>query len=297
MEQDLNLISNRRSLYERRFRRVIDYLYENLERDLDLNSLAEVACMSPYHWHRVYQSFFGESIVATVKRLRMQRAASLLVNTRMTVDEIAKQCAYSNLQSFTRIFSAVYGMPPARYRQEGSHQHFSQSLTIANHGNQIMFKVEIQEVAGDSLVGIPHQGSYLNIGRAFDQLVGVAASRQLFSATTRMIGIYLDDPALVEEEKLRSIACISVTAEVQKQSADAPLQATQIEAGTCAVLHYQGPYSDMHAAYQWLFGVWLPASGYEAADQPVFEVYLNNPRETAPNDLLTDICLPLKRKD
>ena len=158
-----------------------------------------------------------------------------------------------------------------------------------------MFKVEIQEVVSDSLVGIAHQGSYMGIGQAFDQLVGIAASRQLFSSSTRMIGIYLDDPAVVDEDKLRSVACISVSPTIQEQSAQAPLQAMHIEAGTCAVLHYQGPYSDMHPAYQWLFGVWLPASGYEAADNPVFEVYLNNPRDTAPNELLTDICLPLKR--
>ena len=60
------------------------------------------------------------------------------------------------------------------------------------------------------------------------------------------------------------------------------------------MLTYKGPYSGIHAAYHSLFGNWLPGSGEEPADQPCYEVYLNNPRDTAPEDLLTEICLPLK---
>jgi AraC family transcriptional regulator len=50
----------------------------------------------------------------------------------------------------------------------------------------------------------------------------------------------------------------------------------------------------MKTAYEWLYGVWLPDSGWEAADAPVFEEYLNNPRDTAPTDLLSEINLPIR---
>jgi AraC family transcriptional regulator len=59
------------------------------------------------------------------------------------------------------------------------------------------------------------------------------------------------------------------------------------------VLRFRGPYATMRAAYQWLYGEWLVQSGAQPADAPVFEEYLNSPRDTAPNDLLTDIHLPL----
>lgn len=49
----------------------------------------------------------------------------------------------------------------------------------------------------------------------------------------------------------------------------------------------------MRAAYEWLYGQWLPASGCrEAADGPVFEEYLNTPRDTPPNELVTLMYLP-----
>jgi DNA gyrase inhibitor GyrI len=73
----------------------------------------------------------------------------------------------------------------------------------------------------------------------------------------------------------------------------APLEPFTLGGGWCAVLRHQGTYATMRAACQWLYGQWLVQSGYEAADSPVFEEYLNNPRDTPPELLLSDIYLPL----
>ncbi|HEX3379751.1 MAG TPA: GyrI-like domain-containing protein [Paraburkholderia sp.] len=74
---------------------------------------------------------------------------------------------------------------------------------------------------------------------------------------------------------------------------DGAVSVTRIRGGEYAVLRHVGPYSDMRAAYEWLYGTWLVQSGREAADAPVFEEYLNSPKETAPAELVTEICLPL----
>ncbi|WP_163540219.1 helix-turn-helix transcriptional regulator, partial [Klebsiella pneumoniae] len=82
------------------------------------------ACLSSYHWHRIYRAIYGETAAQTVKRLRLHRAAGDIVETDLSVGEIAKRSGYPNVQSFNRIFKAAYGMPPARYRKEGSHTLF-----------------------------------------------------------------------------------------------------------------------------------------------------------------------------
>ena len=74
----------------------------------------------------------------------------------------------------------------------------------------------------------------------------------------------------------------------------APLEEVRLPAGRHAVLTFKGPYAGLPAAYDQLFSTWLPGSGNEPADSPVFEVYLNSPMDTAPEDLITEICLPLK---
>lgn len=274
--------------YEDRLNRVTDYIFDHLDDEIDLNALAEVACMSPYHWHRVFHAVRGETIAAFVKRIRLHRAAGYLAHSTMTVDEIARKSGYNSAQSFTRSFRAVYGMPPIQYRNNGSHTHF-EPANIKRIG--AMYNVEVKSMPSMKAITINHQGSYMEIGKAFETLFGWLGARNMITPATRMVGLYYDDPSAVPETALRSKAgAIGTAAEADEVTT----QSTDIRGGDYAVLRHKGPYATMQAAYQWLYGEWLPESGREAADAPCFEEYLNNPRDTAPNDLLTDICLPLK---
>ncbi|WP_291161810.1 GyrI-like domain-containing protein [Ensifer sp. SSB1] len=274
--------------YERRLHRVSDYIYGHLDGDLDLDRLSEIACMSPHHWHRIYRAVHGETLAGTVKRLRLQRAAADLAQSDLPVEAIAQRSGYPNLQSFNRTFKGAYGLPPARYRREGSHVAFE---TASTEGIPDMYEVTLKDVDAFDLVGVAHSGSYMEIGRAFETLYGTLFSRQLFRPEMEMIGIYLDDPELVPTDKLRSLACVSAR---EQMPTDAPLTAQHLDGGHYAVLRHKGPYADMPKAYQWLYGTWLPQSGREIRDSLMFEKYLNNPREVAPTELLSEIYLPLK---
>src|ERR1017187_1184738 len=55
---------------------------------------------------------------------------------------------------------------------------------------------------------------------------------------------------------------------------------------------HKGPYETLGRAYQMLHGAWLPQSGRELRDVPCFEVYLNSPQSTHPEELLTLIHVP-----
>ncbi len=230
----------------------------------------------------------GETLAATVKRLRLHRAAGDLVGTNLSVEEIARRTGYPNLQSFTRIFKSAFGMPPARYRREGSHTVF-QSANGKGFGD--MYPVTTKTISRRELVGVGHTGFYMGIGRAFETLAGTLQARKLYRQDMTMIGVYLDDPDLVAEDKLRAFACVT---EGEHVPAEAPLVHRHLDGGEYAVLRHKGPYADMHKAYQWLYGEWLPKSGREVRDTVMFEEYINNPRDAAPTELLTDIYLPLK---
>ncbi|AYG59315.1 AraC family transcriptional regulator [Rhizobium jaguaris] len=276
------------ALYETRLRRVSAYIHEHLDEELDMEKLAEIACMSSYHWHRIYRAIYGETAAATVKRLRLHRAAGNLVNTRISVNDIAKRSGYPNLQSFNRIFKSVYGMPPARYRNEGSHTIFEPSTQARI---TVMFDVTLRTISPISLIGVAHRGSYMQIGQAFETLFGTIYARGLARPDMRMIGVYLDDPDLVSADQLRSYACVNADDQIP---ADAPLERWNIDGGEYAVLRHKGPYSDMYKAYQWLYAEWLPASGRQLRDAVMFEEYLNNPRDVPPTELLTEIHMPLQ---
>ena len=69
------------STYRQRLTQVVDFIHDNLEGDLSVNTLAEIAFMSPYHFHRIYREMAQETLNATIRRLRLQRAATELIRS------------------------------------------------------------------------------------------------------------------------------------------------------------------------------------------------------------------------
>ena len=277
--------------YEPRMQRVIAHVHDHLDAPLDLNALAELACLSPRHWHRIYHAMYGETLAHTVKRLRLHRAAGQLACSAAPVAEVAKAAGYPNVPSFNRTFKSVYGLPPARFRAEGPHRDF-ELRPEAPH--KPTFEVALVHTEALPVLALEHRGSYMAIGRSFDLLFTRLAAAGLARPGMRMLTSYFDDPALVPEGALRAQAAVAGFAE---PTADCGLLRFTLPATTCATLTHTGPYSSMKAAYRWLFGDWLVHSGFEPANGPVVEEYLNSPRDTAPQDLRTLIRLPLQGGD
>lgn len=283
--------------YRIRLGKVVDYITTHLDRDLDVNTLADIAVMSPYHFHRIYRQLAGETVNASVRRLRLQHGAALLIRTDTSLKRIATQTAYSSVEAFTRAFSQQFGQTPGQYRQQKQ----AQINTVENFVSMlqpckekmIMYPVDIIENPALQLIGIEHKGDYLNIGQAFEKLFHFAATRQLLNQDTRSVAIYYQDPESVDEQVLRSHACINVV-DTNVINGEADISLLEIPAGTCASLLFKGSYAELDNAYKYLFGEWLPNSGKEAADFPPFEEYLNDPKTTPANELLTRVNCLLK---
>ncbi len=153
-----------------------------------------------------------------------------------------------------------------------------------------MYDVEIREAPKRRLAALSHKGAYTDFGTCFEKLAEAASAHNLWPRVRGAVGIHYDDPNLVAEADLRSQAGLVLTD-------DAPipvgLEEVLLQGGPCAVLRYKGPHEGIGVGYDQLFGVWLPNSGREPADAPCYELYLNSPADTAKEDLLTEIHLPL----
>jgi AraC family transcriptional regulator len=96
--------------YTARINRVIDYIVANLHGDLTLETLARVAHFSPYHFHRIFGAMVGETLHQFIQRLRIERAASMLVvNPKKSITEIALDCGFSGSAAFARVFRDTFG--------------------------------------------------------------------------------------------------------------------------------------------------------------------------------------------
>lgn len=269
--------------YARRLDPVLRWLASHPDAAPDLHLLADLACLSPYHFHRVYRAMMGETVNATVQRIRMHRAAAALAGTQASLREVAQRAGYESDAAFNRAFGAAFGIPPGRYRAARS-----RPFDPEEPG---MYPITIENFPGVILAALPHRGSYQDIGPAFDRVFMLAGSRGLASRDTCGYGVYFDDPEQVPARDLRSLAGVPVPPDAAMGDG---LERFEIPEGRCAVLAHTGPYSEMGQAYNWMFSEWLPGSGMVPADFPVFEQYMNDPRSTQPAQLLTRIYLPLR---
>ena len=279
-----------RERYNDRLNRVLDYVYAHLEDDVSFDRLAEVACLSPYHWSRIYSAMRGETIATTIRRLKLQRAADRLANSDLDIGRVTARAGYSSTETLR---AGVQGR--LRHEPRGlPRERLARRLQGCQRGQDASgFPVTVKNLPERRCAGIDHTGPYMEIDHAMGRLFAELAARQVLPAEPAMIGVFFDDPDLGPQKDLRSRACLPVASSV---AIDAPLVETILRGGPYATLSYTGPYADMRDAYRWFLGVWLPASGYEPDDAPIFEAYLNDPREVPQNELRTDIHLPLRQR-
>ncbi len=274
---------------ERRLLRVLDHIHDHPAGDLSLDALADVAAMSRFHWHRLFRAMTGQTMAQAVRRMRMHRAATALVMGEAPLHRVAAEVGYSDVTSFTRAFSDVYGLGPAAFRRRGTLYPVS---FPARPEVTLMYPVTIRIEPERRLAALPHRGPYHQINRAFEKLYALLAARDMIDQSEEMIATYYDDPAATAPDDLRSHAGAVFPPGVVLAP---PLDVVILPAGRHAVLTFTGPYAGLPAAYDQLYAVWLPQSGEQPADSPPFENYLNSPMNTPQEALVTEICVPLAR--
>ncbi len=266
--------------YSERLQRVAAHIHRHLDAPLDLERLAQVACFSPYHFHRIYRACLGETVAETLARLRLQRAAMQLTRSQRPIAAIARAAGYASVAAFTRAFGASHGRSPAAFRAEGK---------AARSGEKTM-PVVIQDRAPMRIAAVPHLGPPQQIGAAFDKIMAWAGPRGITVPPAAGVALYLSDMSATPPAEQKALAGLTVGPEV---ASDETVTIHEVGGGRHAVLLFQGPYAKLGEGYDELFA-WLPKSGEEPAHAPMVEVNLNDPRTTAPEALLTELCLPLK---
>jgi AraC family transcriptional regulator len=281
--------------YRQRLRRALACVEANLDDPPPLEELARLAHYSPHHFHRVFTGMAGESLAAYARRLRLERAAMWLSRTPRPVTDIALGSGYDSHQAFTRAFTGHFGVSPSAYRTAAR-----QGLPLPqrpapppNTQGDIAMDATIVFFPPTRVAYVRHVGPYATCHAAWSALCGWAGPKGLLGPQVRVIGISHDDPEVTPPEKIRYDACITVSDDV---AAEGPVGVMDIGGGDYAMALHAGPYSGLHQSYAELCGVALPKLGREPGYAPSLEIYLNDPAVTPPQDLRTEIYIPLLPK-
>lgn len=290
--------------YRTRTLRVLVHIQENLDRQISLGEIAGVAGFSPYHFHRIFRGMVGESLAAHVRRIRLERAAHELRFSRRPVTQLAFEAGFSSHEAFTRAFRNMTGMSPSAYRSQqhpsslpaaASHVHYSaghrpRRFDPVDEGGSTM-DVRIVHRDPVRVAFARHIGPYDRVGETWERFMTVVGAEGLLGPGAEILGMCHDDPEVTPPAHLRYDACVSIADAVEPGHG---IGVQTIGGGDYALTTHEGPYRRLEETYAKLYGQWIPRSGRRVRAAPCLESYLNDPENTDPEELLTDILAPLE---
>jgi AraC family transcriptional regulator len=286
--------------------RVLDYIAENLDRDLDLEEVASVACFSAFHFHRVFTGVTGESMASLVRRLRLEKAACRLLQGGEPSGIIAFTAGYESAASFTRAFRNAFGETPSVFRRlrrslplipspSGYHYHPAHGVRTFRIVLEGEDAVEGKTVMLEPMriLSVEHRGSYFRIGSAFERLGEFVTERGIDVSGSQWLGIYHGDGTDTPEEELRSEACVTVGPGVQVRG-DGAAVLKEIPGGLYATTRHVGSYRGLGQAWRELCGTWVPANGLMPRESDCFEIYIRGGEGIDESEFLTDLYEPVE---
>jgi len=154
--------------------------------------------------------------------------------------------------------------------------------------------MEVKNLPKMTVAYIRHTGPYQGNDKLFqnltEELCRWAGPRGLLGhPTAKILAVYHDDPKVTEQDKLRLSMCLTVP---ENTKVDGRIGKMEIAEGAYAVGRFEVNSQEFGEAWDWLYGSWLPQSGYQPDDGPCFEVYPEEPK--AGEKIKVDICVPVK---
>lgn len=279
---------------EARIRRVCDYVQENLENELTLEHLSNLAHCSKFHFHRQFAAQTGITLAQFVTRLRLKRASYQLVfHPELGVAEIALGARYENPESFSRAFKRAFDQSPTEFRSNPLWEPWHEKFQFPMRGEIKYMKVETVYFE-EKLVAVKvHRGHPATLNESIAKFIEWRKTTGLSPVGEQpTYGVPFGDPKRVEPQDFRFHICGVVENEVP----DNPQGVTtkRIPAGRCAKLTHRGSHDLMEEKIYYLYRDWLPESQEKPRDFPCFFHYRNFYPEVAESELVTDIYIPLQ---
>ena len=301
-----------RSEYESRMHRVLEHIDQYLDQTLDLNALAGVAHFSPYHFHRLFSAWMGETLGDYLRRRRLEVAAMrLAAQPRVPVVQIALSVGFGSAEAFARAFRAQFGRSPTSWRMQqvehraansnadqvnrkisqASNGDSSKDVASRNHQLEASMNVKLIDRQPTTVAYLRHVGPYGEpISRFWQETVYPWLVTHGLLDQPRC-GISHDDPGITSPEKCRYDACVEVPPNFVPSG---KALKTTVPGGRYAVLAFKGTVAQVGEAWTALLRDWLPSSGLQLDARPSFEYYPKDSTYDPKTGVFAcEICIPV----
>lgn len=262
--------------YHARMRRVLDHIDRHLDSDLDLEAVASVAAFSKFHFHRQFRATFGLSLHRYVQLARLRQASKQLADGRgSSVTEIALDAGYETPDAFARAFRQRFRQSPSEFRKAPDWEPWLQAFKPLNIARSKLMQttftpdqVTLREVAPTRVAMFEHRGDPETLDVTIQRFIAWRKAAGLTPKTSPTFNIWYSERRPADPADYRMDLCVGVDAD-QPIKGDG-VREGEIPGGRCAVLRVTGDTHNLEPAALYLYRDWLPASGEEMRDFPIY---------------------------
>lgn len=281
--------------YYSQIQKAIDFIELNLKEDIDILSVVEKTHFSVTHFYRIFQAMVGDSIKNYIQKRRLSNIATELVITDKRLIDVAFEYGYNSQEVFTRAFTKAFNITPGRYHAQKSKIVLYERINVyekmlANLETSFYIEPKIILDKAYKLIGMkemlkPGSDEIKNLWNTFTSRKSEVKN---VIAPNIELGICEYMPNITDESEFSYFAGIEVT-----DFCDVPklMLGKTITNSKYAVFTHKGPLTMLKDTYNFIYGVWLPQSGYELAEADTIELY-DNRLTTAEAEF--DIHIPLQ---
>ncbi|MGJ7912505.1 AraC family transcriptional regulator [Neobacillus sp. LXY-1] len=276
----------------------IEYMESNLDTNLLIDDVAAAACMSKFHFQRMFNMLTGYTVSEYIRNRRITVAAQELVNSKAKVIDVAMKYGYESPESFTKAFRRIHGINPSDAKKNSQilKAYPRLSFQIQLKGD-VEMEYKIVEKNAFTVVGKSIRTSTIggenhrNIAAFWVESNQNGFSRELAKncGPLGLIGVCMDFDK--EQENLTYLIC----AEKNVDQIPSDWEERQIPSATWAIFPVKGAMPvTIQKAWGRIFSEWFPATGYQHADGPELEVYPSD-ADPSSEDYYSEIWIPIKK--
>ncbi|WP_445679539.1 AraC family transcriptional regulator [Radicibacter daui] len=286
--------------YQARMQRALDHIDRHLDGELDLETVSTVAAFSRFHFHRQFTATFGLSVHRYIQLARMKRASyRLAYRQEERVTDIAFDAGYDAPDAFARAFRQRFGQSPSAFRKAPDWEPWLAAFgpldTARSKLMQKLFTpgdVMIREVPATRVAIMEHRGVPATLGATIQRFIAWRRAAGLHPRTSATFNVWRSEPRPASPADYSVDLCAGTDRPVETFGED--VRAGEIPGGRCAVLRVVGNTDNLEPAALFLYRDWLPASGDETRDFPLYCQRLSFFPEVPEHEAVAELYLPLK---
>ncbi|MEG4233719.1 AraC family transcriptional regulator [Microcoleus sp. Pol11C3] len=285
--------------YRSRFLKLLEYIDSHLDENLTVDRLSIVAAFSKYHFHRQFSEFFGIGVYKYVQLNRLKRASYQLAFRDRQIVDIALASGYESPEAFARAFKKIIAQTPSEFRKQpqwepwhATYQKLSQLRNQHMKSDTYREQVKIVVFKETKVAALEHRGDPQLIGNSVRKFIEWRKQHNLPPRVSKTFNIIYDNPAETAPEDYRLDICAATDCNITNNPLG--VVAKTIPGGRCAVLRHTGYDDNLGDTITYLYSEWLPQSGEELRDFPLYFERVSFFPDVPEFEAITDVFLPLK---